>query len=86
MIQREIMRDNSGERTRPACGRRRPAVADFQKIPMLRHINWSIANRAAKSIADSFPMKNLAGIECHREIKIRRGNFSQLHQGIVNPV
>jgi hypothetical protein len=70
MIQREIMRGNSRERSPPVYGRRRPATADFQKIPVLLHINWSIANRAAKSIADSFPMKYLARIEGHRQIEI----------------
>ena len=75
MIEREIIADQV-----------RAPVRCPQRIAALLRIYWPISNRAAKSVLDLFPVKHLAGIERHREIKIRRGNFSQLHQGIVNPV
>src|SRR5438093_6715053 len=83
MIQREIMRNNSGERTRLACWFSRLAKTDFQNIVVLLHTRRDIPNRSHKSVAGLFPMKDLAGIKRHRQIEIWCGNFNELHRWIA---
>ena len=57
MIEREITRDYSGERSpqRPGC----LVIANCQYIGALLDINRQIANRSDKSVADLLPMKYL---------------------------
>jgi hypothetical protein len=46
---------------------------------MLLDTNRQIADRSHESLTHFFPMKHLAGIERHREIKIGCRNFDELH-------
>jgi len=55
MIEREITRDDLGQRARLA-------KTNFQNILALFHVNRVIANHSAKTVADFFPVKYLAGI------------------------
>jgi hypothetical protein len=80
MIERKIMRDNSGEHTRLACWFWRPAKTNFQKIVLLLRINRVIPNRSDKAVARLFPMKNLPGIKRHCEIEIRRANRDHIRE------
>ena len=84
MIEREVISDNSGERTRLACGFWRLAKTNFYDLATLLDVNRQIANRPHKSIAGFFPMKDLSRVERHRQIKIRRRNLHQLHKQTFN--
>ena len=68
MIEREIIAHNV-----------RAAVWRKKSLAALLQVNRSITNRPAKSPVDLFPMKHLAGLECLREIEIRRRNFCRFH-------
>src|SRR6185436_18966928 len=72
MIESEIMCDDSGER-------RRLAIADFQRLATLFHVNRDVPDRPRKSVVDFVPMKDLPRVERHREIEVRRVNFRQFH-------
>ena len=70
VIEREIMRDNSGERTPLACWLRRRAATNFRNVFFLFHVHRQIANRPQKSLVGLLPMKDLAGIKRHRQIEV----------------
>src|SRR6266480_308530 len=91
MIEREVILDQfhnwRGELLR-ACSkfalrarlRRSSALHPyFQRITPLLNVNGQLSNRSEKSAADLSPMKDLTGIECHRQIKIWRENLNQFH-------
>jgi hypothetical protein len=54
-------------------------AAHYHKISLLLYIDWQIANCADETAAGFFPMKDLAGIERHRQIEIQCRNFQQSH-------
>jgi len=80
MIKREIIGNNSGERTRLACRRRRLAVVNFQTVSTLFDVDRPISDRSDKSGASFLLMKYLAGAERHRQIELQRRNFRQSHR------
>src|SRR6266436_4605710 len=49
MIEREVMRDDSGEHPRLACRLRRRAATNFQNATALFYVNWQIPNGPHKS-------------------------------------
>src|SRR5436190_10210780 len=65
MIKREITRDGLAK-TRRLKVVGRSTTYDFQAVSTLLDVNSHIANRAHKSLAHVLPVKDLAGIECHR--------------------
>src|SRR4051794_35563957 len=83
MIQRKIMRNNSGEHTRSACWFWRPAKTNFEDIVLLR-VNRILSDGSHKSGASPLPMKHLAGIERLLEIEIRCVNFNGAHEQTSN--
>ena len=60
VIQREIPRDDSGERVPLACWLRRSVAANFQYVVGLLHEDGTIPNRTHKAAAAFLPMKDLA--------------------------
>src|SRR5216117_2542406 len=58
MIERKIMRDDSGEHTRLACWFWRPAKTNFQNIVVLLCVNRVLPDGSRKSVTSLFPMKN----------------------------
>ena len=73
MIEREIIADQI-----------RAPFCCPQRIAALFGVYRPISNHAAKSLANPFPVKHLAGIERHRQIEIGSGNFSELHKQTSN--
>ena len=92
MIKREVMRDRlrnwrdellRGQSLDPPLSRRRRSSAlnvRIQDVPPLLYVNGSIADYSHESMPDLLPMKDLAGIERHRQIEIRCGNLDQFHR------
>src|SRR5438046_5048010 len=56
------------------------AATSTQDFAGLFYIDSALANCSDKSTIDLFPVKDLAGVEGHREIEIRGGDLSQFHQ------
>ena len=80
MIEREVARDNSGERACLACWFWRSAKTNFQNAAVLFEKNRQIPNRPDKPIAGSFPVKHLAGIKALLEIEIRCKNLNHIRE------
>jgi len=57
---------------RLACWFWRPAKSNFQNIVFFLYVRCNVGDGSCKSAARLFPMKNLAGIKCHPQIKIGR--------------
>ena len=66
MIEREIGSDNFRSR-----------AGEAETLSPILHVNAVRANRSRIAVAALFPMEDLAGIECAREIEIRRRRFAQ---------
>src|SRR4029453_1045423 len=79
MIESEITFDQfrnwRGELPRARHRRRSALHPHFQNISVLLDRNGVVRNRSHKSIVDLLPMKDLAGIECHREIEMGSADF-----------
>src|SRR5439155_24690999 len=84
MIEREVMRDESGERVRLACWFWRLAKTNFQKPVPLLDVKGAIVNCSYKSLSGLLPMKDLAGVKRLLQIKIRRGNSDKMHEQTFN--
>src|SRR5947199_4487599 len=56
------------------------AATYTQDFAGLFYIDSALANCSDKSTIDPFPVKDLAGVEGHREIEIRGGDLAQFHQ------
>src|SRR3989442_1391444 len=56
------------------------AATYTQDFAGLFYIDSALANCSDKSTIDPFPVKDLAGVEGHREIEIRGGDLPQFHQ------
>jgi hypothetical protein len=69
MVKREIMTDQFLW-----------AATYAQDFSPLLNIDRTLANRSDESTINLFPVKDLAGVEGHREIEVRRGDFRQFHQ------
>src|SRR5947207_8494561 len=89
MIESEIMRDRlhhgRGELLRAgtvsmSCRLHSSALHPHaQRIAVLLNIDSAVTNRAHKSVAGVFPMKDLTGIKRHRQIEFGCRNFCELH-------
>ena len=81
MIEREIMRNRGMYILRISPRTLAGSRCHFraQDTPSLFYVSGAILYRPAKTGASSFPMKDLARIQCHREIEMRRGNLSLFH-------
>ena len=64
MIEREIIADEFDA-----------TAAHLQRTATLLHLERFIADRSEKAVVDLVPMKDLAGIERHRQIEIRQRQF-----------
>ena len=80
MIEREITRDNSGSTRGPRVSDGWPQMRTFLEMsPYCSTYSRLFPDRSQESIVDPFPMKDLTGIERHRQIEIRRGNLNGFH-------
>src|SRR5437016_1276843 len=79
MVEREVVRDDALKTRRLKAVEFERAARHFQNVFLLLQINRQVADRPNKSSTSLLPMKDLTGIERHREIEIRSWNFCELH-------